>query len=46
MNQLSWYDASEEVKELLILATDNWENSSLAEQYICLLYTSPSPRDQ
>ena len=34
MNQLSWYDASEEVKELLILATDNWENSSLAEQYI------------
>ena len=34
MNQLSWYDASEEVKELLVLATDNWENSSLSEQYI------------
>ncbi|WP_107666564.1 hypothetical protein [Cyanothece sp. BG0011] len=34
MNQISWYDASEEVKELLVLATDNWENSSLSEQYI------------
>ena len=34
MNQLSWYNASEDVKELLILATDNWENSSLSEQYI------------
>ncbi len=34
MNQLSWYDASEDVKELLVLATDNWENSSLSEQYI------------
>ncbi|MDJ0662499.1 MAG: hypothetical protein QNJ42_23890 [Crocosphaera sp.] len=34
MNKLSWYDASEEVKELLVLATDNWENSSLSEQYI------------
>ncbi len=34
MNQLSWYDASEEVKELLVLATDNWEDSSLSEQYI------------
>ncbi len=34
MNQLSWYDASEEVKELLMLATDNWENSSISEQYI------------
>ena len=34
MNQLSWYNASEEVKELLVLATDNWENSSLSEEYI------------
>ena len=34
MNKLSWYDASEDVKELLVLATDNWENSSLSEQYI------------
>ena len=34
MNKLSWYDASEEVKELLVLATDNWEDSSLSEQYM------------
>ncbi|MGK7938810.1 MAG: hypothetical protein AB4062_01335 [Crocosphaera sp.] len=34
MNQISWYDASEDVKELLVLATDHWENSSLSEQYI------------
>ncbi|MDJ0730222.1 MAG: hypothetical protein QNJ33_09565 [Crocosphaera sp.] len=34
MKTPTWYDASEEVKELLLLATDNWENSSLSEQYI------------
>ncbi|MEL4894667.1 hypothetical protein [Crocosphaera sp. Alani8] len=34
MDKLSWYSASEEVKQLLVLATDNWENSSLAEEYI------------
>ncbi|MEA5508184.1 hypothetical protein VB715_00250 [Crocosphaera sp. UHCC 0190] len=34
MNQLSWYDVSEDVKQLLILATDNWQNTILSEQYI------------
>ncbi|MEA5533405.1 hypothetical protein [Crocosphaera sp. XPORK-15E] len=34
MNQLSWYDVSEDVKQLLILATDNWQNTVLSEQYI------------
>ena len=34
MNQLSWYDVSTDVKDLLILATDHWDNSSLSEQYI------------
>lgn len=34
MNQFSWYDVSEDVKELLVLATDNWENTALSEQYI------------
>ncbi|WP_267384001.1 hypothetical protein [Cyanobacterium sp. uoEpiScrs1] len=33
-DQLSWYDVSEEVKNLLILASNNWENTILAEQYI------------
>ncbi|WGT67044.1 hypothetical protein [cyanobacterium endosymbiont of Epithemia clementina EcSB] len=34
-NQLSWYEVSEDVKTLLILASNNWENTILAEQYIC-----------
>jgi tetratricopeptide (TPR) repeat protein len=34
MNKLSWYDVSEDVKDLLVLATDNWENTTLSEQYI------------
>ncbi len=32
--QLSWYDVSEDVKKLLILASENWTNTVLAEQYI------------
>ena len=34
MNQFTWYDVAEDVKELLVLATDNWENTDLSEQYI------------
>ncbi len=34
MKTPTWYDASEEVTELLVLATDNWENSELSQQYI------------
>jgi tetratricopeptide (TPR) repeat protein len=30
----SWYDAPPEVKELLVLAADNWENTDLSEKYI------------
>ncbi|BBA79980.1 hypothetical protein RGRSB_1563 [cyanobacterium endosymbiont of Rhopalodia gibberula] len=33
-DQLSWYDVSEDVKTLLILASNNWENTILAEQYV------------
>lgn len=33
-DQLSWYNVSEDVKILLILASNNWENTILAEQYI------------
>jgi tetratricopeptide (TPR) repeat protein len=33
-DQLSWYNVSEDVKTLLILASNNWENTILAEQYI------------
>ncbi|MEG3437030.1 hypothetical protein V0288_07855 [Pannus brasiliensis CCIBt3594] len=32
--QYSWYDAPPEVKELLVLAADNWENTELSEKYI------------
>jgi tetratricopeptide (TPR) repeat protein len=32
--QYSWYDAPAEVKDLLILASDNWENTELSEKYI------------
>lgn len=30
----SWYDVPEEIKSLLILAANNWENTSESEQYI------------
>ncbi|MGK7926466.1 MAG: hypothetical protein AB4290_14705 [Spirulina sp.] len=30
----SWFDVSEEVKRLLILASENWENSKLSEHYM------------
>lgn len=33
-NKISWYDVSEDVKTLLILASNNWEDTTLAEQYI------------
>ncbi|ACK70530.1 conserved hypothetical protein [Gloeothece citriformis PCC 7424] len=32
--KLSWYDVSQEVKNLLILASENWENTVLSEQYV------------
>jgi tetratricopeptide (TPR) repeat protein len=32
--KFSWYQADSEVKKLLVLAADNWENTDLAEQYI------------
>ncbi|MEM8778653.1 MAG: hypothetical protein AAGF26_07255 [Cyanobacteria bacterium P01_G01_bin.49] len=32
--KLSWYDVSEDIQKLLVLATDNWENTALSEQYI------------
>ncbi|MGK7931437.1 MAG: hypothetical protein AB4041_08380 [Microcystaceae cyanobacterium] len=32
--KLSWYDVSPEVKDLLILASDHWENAELSEQYL------------
>ncbi len=33
-NSLSWYAAPAEVKELLKLAIDNWEDTALSEKYI------------
>ncbi|HAC62848.1 MAG TPA: hypothetical protein DCF68_04755 [Cyanothece sp. UBA12306] len=33
-DQLSWSNVAEDVKQLLVLASDNWENTDLAEQYI------------
>jgi tetratricopeptide (TPR) repeat protein len=32
--QYSWYDAPAEVKDLLVLASENWENTERSEQYI------------
>jgi tetratricopeptide (TPR) repeat protein len=32
--KLSWYDVDSQVKQLLILASDNWENTELSEQYM------------
>ncbi|MBF2014143.1 MAG: hypothetical protein IGS23_02785 [Rivularia sp. T60_A2020_040] len=32
--EFSWYQVPEDVKQLLILAADNWENSSESEKYI------------
>lgn len=31
---LSWYDVSPEVKQLLVAAAQNWENTSESERYI------------
>ncbi len=31
---LSWYDVAPEIKQLLLLASENWEDTGLAEQYI------------
>ncbi|MGF1541669.1 MAG: hypothetical protein ACFCU5_14670 [Pleurocapsa sp.] len=33
-DRLSWYDVEPEIKELLLLASENWEYTGLAEQYI------------
>lgn len=32
--RFSWFDVSEDIKKLLILAAENWENSYEAEKYI------------
>lgn len=32
--QFSWYDVPEDIKQLLIKAADNWENTSESEKYI------------
>ena len=32
--QFSWYEVPEDVKQLLVLAADNWENTSESEKYI------------
>ncbi|NJO63881.1 MAG: hypothetical protein HC836_38575 [Richelia sp. RM2_1_2] len=32
--EFSWYQVPEDVKQLLILAADNWENTSESEKYI------------
>ncbi|MBD2363066.1 hypothetical protein H6G36_18045 [Anabaena minutissima FACHB-250] len=33
-NQFSWFQVSEDVKKLLILAAHHWENTSKSEEYI------------
>ncbi|MBK1986290.1 hypothetical protein A0J48_001765 [Sphaerospermopsis aphanizomenoides BCCUSP55] len=33
-NKLSWFDVSDDVKELLILAAQTWENSEVSEKYM------------
>lgn len=33
-DRFSWFEVPEDIKQLLILAADNWENSSEAEKYI------------
>lgn len=33
-DQFSWCDVEPEIKQLLLLASENWENTALAEQYI------------
>ncbi|QLE58204.1 hypothetical protein [Nostoc sp. TCL26-01] len=33
-NKFSWFQVPEDVKKLLILAAQNWENTSASEQYI------------
>ncbi|MEM1392548.1 MAG: hypothetical protein AAGG00_04495 [Cyanobacteria bacterium P01_H01_bin.150] len=32
--QFSWFEVPEDVKQLLVLAADNWENTSKSEKYI------------
>ncbi|MDJ0741737.1 MAG: hypothetical protein QNJ32_00085 [Xenococcaceae cyanobacterium MO_167.B27] len=33
-NQFSWCDVEPEIKQLLLLASENWQNTGLAEKYI------------
>ena len=33
-NQFSWCDVEPEIKQLLLLASENWQDTSLAEKYI------------
>ena len=34
IEQFTWYDIPEDIKELLILAADNWQHTSECEKYI------------
>ena len=33
-NQISWCDVEPEIQQLLLLASENWEYTGLAEKYI------------
>ncbi len=33
-NQISWWDVEPEIQQLLLLASENWEYTGLAEKYI------------
>jgi tetratricopeptide (TPR) repeat protein len=33
-NKFSWFDVTDDVKELLILAAQSWENTEVSEKYI------------
>jgi hypothetical protein len=33
-NRFSWFDVSDDVKELLVLATQTWDNTEASENYI------------
>ena len=56
-NQLAWYKSMEEIGEMVQIKNieqlnkqlDLWNNQEMSKKpigYICLLYTSPSPRDR
>jgi hypothetical protein len=33
-DRYSWYEAPQEVKDLLVLASENWQDTNLAEKHI------------